>query len=240
MRSIFPYKEPIVVGDLKLSAEEIILGLDNRLTNERKQRIDFVVGNRTYAITPVLDGLYDVGNMNAVLRTAEALGFQSVHIIETSSKYKQANRVTQGAEKWLDIMRWKTPIECISWLKDKGYKICVTSFNDAKPIDEVDFVTPTAIVLGNEHEGVSKEMIANADERVVIPMYGFTRSFNISVAGGMILYHAVKYRIKHLGMSGDLSFQEKKILKAVFYLRSVEHAEQILRREILKGNEYRV
>ncbi len=232
---MFPYKELIEIGGLKLSAEEVIGVLSKWITNERRLRIDYVVSNRTYTITPVLDGLYDVGNMNAVLRTSEALGFQSVHIIETSAKYKQANRITQGAEKWLDIHRWRSPGECASWLKERGYKICVTVFEDAKPIDEVDFLTPTAIVLGNEHEGVSKEMITWADERVIIPMYGFTKSFNISVAGGMILYHAVRDRIMHLGSNGDLSLVERNILKAIFYIRSVEHAEEILRREIVNS-----
>lgn len=234
MGTLFPHKDPVLVGSFSFPAEEIIAVLGSWITEERRQRIETVINNRTYAVVTVLDGLYDVGNINAVLRTSEALGFQCVHIIETSTKYKPANRVTQGAEKWLDIFRWKSVEECVKWLRGKGYRICVTAFENAKPIDEVDFSIPTAVVLGNEHMGVSEEMLIQADERIVIPMYGFSKSFNISVAGGMILYHAVKYRIVHLGRNGDLSADEKKILKALFYLKSVGHSEEILKRELTK------
>ncbi|MCX8064997.1 MAG: RNA methyltransferase [Candidatus Hydrogenedentes bacterium] len=234
MTTVFPHKEPIKVGDLLLSSEEIISGLCNWITEERKQRIESVINNRTYTVVTVLDGLYDIGNVNAVIRTSESLGFQCVHIVETCAKYKTANRITQGAEKWLDILRWKSAEECLNWLRERGYRICATAFENAKPIDQVNFLIPTAIVLGNEHSGVSSIMTTHADERVIIPMYGFTKSFNISVAGGIILYHAVMHRISHLGKNGDLTPDERKILKALFYLKSVGSPEKILHREITK------
>ena len=232
----FPHSEPLKFGEISCLSENVIKALEPWLTQERICRINKVIENRTYTILPVLDGLYDIGNMNAVLRTAESFGFQSVHVIETSAKYRKANRVAQGAEKWLDIFRWKNPTDCIHHLKSRGYKICVTSLNSAKPINEIDFLSPTAIVLGNEHEGVSNEVIEQADEHIVIPMFGFTRSFNISVAAAIILYHAFSVRLSKLNTNCDLYETEKQILKAIFYWKSLPYAERILLHELKKGS----
>jgi len=226
--SYFPYRDPIDLDGISCRSELVIKILEPWLTPERVSKINKVLQHRTYTIVPVLDGLYDIGNMNAVLRTAEAFGFQSVHVIETSVKYKSANRVAQGAEKWLDIFRWKTPKECILYLKEKGYKICATTLETQKTIHDVNFLYPTAIVFGNEHEGVSHEVLENADENVIIPMHGFTQSFNISVAVSITLYHAFQERIRHLQSSGDLTDIEKQILKAIFYWKSVSRAKEIL------------
>ncbi|MGC8737073.1 MAG: TrmH family RNA methyltransferase [Candidatus Hydrogenedens sp.] len=230
----FPYREPLNLGGISCLSGQIIQSLEPCLTPKRINKIDEVLQNRTYTILPVLDGLYDIGNMNAVLRTSESFGFQAVHIIETSAKYREANRVAQGAEKWLDIFRWKKPLDCIFYLKEKGYKICVTSLNSPKTIGEVDFLVPTAIVFGNEHEGVSKEIIHQADESIIIPMYGFTQSFNISVAASIVLYHAFQKRIDLLQSNGDLYENEKQILKAIFYWKSLSRAKEIVSHALKK------
>ncbi len=224
----FPYREPLDLGGIPCYSIEIIKSLEPWLTPERIKKIQKVLQNRTYTIVPVLDGLYDIGNMNAVLRTSEAFGFQAVHVIETSAKYKEANRVAQGAEKWLDIFRWKKPSDCMMYLKEKGYRICVTTLDSQKTISEVDFSTPTAIVFGNEHEGVSKEAIRFADESIIIPMYGFTQSFNISVATSITLYHAFSMRMAKFNSNGDLYKEEKQILQAIFYWKSLSRAKEIL------------
>ena len=230
----FPYREPLNLGGISCFSEQITQALEVWLTPERIDKINRVLQNRTYTILPVLDGLYDIGNMNAVLRTSESFGFQAVHIIETSAKYREANRVAQGAEKWLDIFRWKNPLDCISYLKEKGYKICVTSLDSQKTINEVDFLIPTAIIFGNEHEGVSKEIIHQADESIIIPMYGFTQSFNISVAASIALYHAFQKRTELLQSNGDLFEDEKRILKAIFYWKSLSRAKEIVSHALKK------
>ncbi|HOK10112.1 MAG TPA: RNA methyltransferase [Candidatus Hydrogenedens sp.] len=233
----FPYKEPLKMDDIICSSIQILQALKPWLTEQRANRIEQVIEGRTYTITPVLDGLYDIGNINAVLRTSEALGFQSVHVIETSVRYREANRVAQGAEKWLDIFRWKNTTDCISYLKNRKYKIYTTTFDSARPIQEIDFLEPTAIVFGNEHQGVSKEIINEADERVFIPMYGFTQSFNISVAAAITLYHAFSMRTTKLKANGDLYENEKQILKAIFYFKSLPNAKHILTHELKRQNK---
>ena len=212
------------------SADEVIAVLAPFVSVERRARIEEVVGGRTVSVVPVLEGLHDRGNASAVLRSAEAMGLQQVHVIELLNKFKKANRVTQGAEKWLDIARWETTRACVEHLKAAGYRIVATAMEDSHPIDEVAFDKPTALVFGNEHEGVTSEMFALSDERVRIPMGGFTRSFNISVAAALAFYHIRQDRIRRLGRHGDLMPDQRTRLTASYYMRSVGNAEQVLLR----------
>ena len=227
---LFPHTEPFKIADREFSALEILEALSEYVRPERQEKLRRVVEGRTYTIIPVLEGLYDRGNVSAVMRSGEALGYQMMHIIESSKKFKKANRVTQGADKWLDIVRWDTTSDCVAHLKDNGYRIIATHVEDAKPIDEVSFTEPAALVLGNEHEGVSSELLDAADERVVIPMSGFSRSFNISVAAALSLYHIAHERAATETGHGDLSKTEKDCLLASYYLRSIEASDKILAR----------
>ena len=217
----FPHSDPIECGQgERLSAAQIIDRLAPFVSDERKSRIDHVISNRTYSLAVVLENIYDRGNASAVMRSAEAMGFASIHMIEGGERFKAANRVTQGADKWLDIKKYKSTTEGVKALKERGYKVCVTTLEASKPIDEIDFSQPTALVLGNEKDGVSQEMLEAADERILIPMQGFVQSYNISVAGALCLYHVLQDRKRRLGQSGDLTDEQREILKATYYLRS--------------------
>jgi tRNA (guanosine-2'-O-)-methyltransferase len=225
-------REPIKVNEFELSAAQIKSILTPHITLERQAGIRTVVSERCGSVMPVLEGLYDRGNMSAVLRSAEGLGYQEVHLIESSQKFKKANRVTQGAEKWLDVVRWNSTAEYISQIKQSGYRVIVTHMDDARPINEVSFSTPAVIVLGNEKEGISQEMLEAADESVMIPMAGFAQSFNISVAAALALYQIQQSRIHETGTHADLSEREQECLTASYYLRHVNQAEKIVQRMV--------
>jgi tRNA (guanosine-2'-O-)-methyltransferase len=225
-----PHQDPFLIGGIPFSAADIVRILGPMLLPSRRARIDETVAGRTYSIVPVLEGLYDRGNVSAVLRTAEALGFQSVHVIDSSMKFKEANRVTQGAEKWLDLHLWPGTVAGLAHLKRLGYRIAVTHFEGATPIDAVDFNIPTAVLFGNEKDGVSNTALDAADLRMVIPMPGFTRSFNISVAAALCLYHIRQARLRQQDGSGDLDPECRRRLTASYYLRSLPHAERVLLR----------
>jgi tRNA (guanosine-2'-O-)-methyltransferase len=108
----FPHLDPIEMSaygaaGTSFAAAEILQHLAPRLTPERWSKIQRVVDNRTCDVVPVLENIYDRGNTSAVFRSAEAMGFQVVHVIEPGERFKEANRVTAGADKWLDVMRFK-------------------------------------------------------------------------------------------------------------------------------------
>ncbi|MES3038513.1 MAG: RNA methyltransferase [Bdellovibrionota bacterium] len=227
--SHFPLDSTIDLGKgVTVPAAQVVEVLGPILTAERKRKIDAVVTSRQFSVAVVLESIYDRGNISAVMRTAEGMGFSHFHVIETQEKFKEANRVTQGADKWVELQKWKTTRECVASLKAKGFRICVTSLEAAKPIHELDVTTPLAYVLGNEKEGVSKEMLELADERIIIPMQGFVQSYNISVAGALGLYHIHEAR-RQKGLSAtDLDDKQQETLRAHYYLRSLDSGYDIL------------
>ncbi len=226
----FPHSGSIKIGSLEVTAEQVLELAAPYLTASRRERIDAVVENRTYSVVPVMENIYDRGNVSAVMRSAEALGFQAAHVIELNERFKEANRVTQGADKWLDVFRWKSTAACAVDLKARGYKIYATHLDAAVPIGSVDWSEPAAIVFGNEKDGVSEEMLALADGRIVIPMLGFVQSFNISVAAAIALYHVCQDRSRRFGRHGDLSEEEKRALRALYCLRTAKNPERLFSR----------
>jgi tRNA (guanosine-2'-O-)-methyltransferase len=233
MSSLCPHNEAFKVGHHTFTAREIIDTLNANLAEERIQRIRDVVEHRTYTIVPVMECLFDRGNVSAVVRSAEALGYQSVHNIDTSKKFKDARRVSKGAHNWLDVSVWDSTPACVTALKAQGYRILATHLDEnAVPIDSFDFDRPTALVFGNERDGVSREIRDAADASVIVPMPGFTQSFNISVAAALCLYHIQQDRIRRRGSHGDLTEEEQRHLTASLYLRNVPNAKLILKRSL--------
>ena len=232
---MIPYEDPIDVGELLELDEELVLEarqivelLDDQLTDDRKERIDEVVRRRTFSVVPVMDGIYDLGNAAAVLRTAEGLGFQEAHVIDTQPGHKTSQRVTQGADKWLDVHRWRRPGRCVASLQERGYRVVATHLGARKKVTDIDFTQPVAVVFGNERDGVSPEVLEAADDRCIIAMNGFVESFNISVAAAIALYEAMRQRIDRLGKHGDLNDHQRQMLRARFYLRSATRAERLV------------
>jgi tRNA (guanosine-2'-O-)-methyltransferase len=233
---MFPYFDRIPIDShLSVHYELILQHIGPLLTAERRQKIDRVVAGRNFETAVVLEGIYDRGNISAVMRTAEGLGFANFHVIETQEKFKEANRVTQGADKWVEVQKWKQSKDCVKALKDQGYRICVTTLEASKPLAEVDFSGKTALVLGNERDGASREMIEAADERIIIPMPGFVQSFNISVAGALCLYHIMQDRTRRRGGNPDLTPTQQEILKALYYLRTQDSATDLLKEMFSRG-----
>lgn len=210
----------------------IIDSLGEFISERRKARIEEVIANRTYSVVPVVEGAINRGNVSAIVRSAEAFGFQSVHVVSGEEPFKNSARTSQGAEKWLDIYDWQSAEACIDNLKARGYFVAVTALSDdAVPVDELLFRKKVAMVFGNEAAGVSDYMIDASDAVVKIPMNGFVDSFNISVAAALCMYQAHNARVKYFGRSGDLTKDQLELLRAKFYYLSVQNAAKILERQ---------
>lgn len=234
----FPYMDKFKSGDVTVSSSEVIQALDPYIVETRKKKIREVVMNRTYSICLVVEGLTDFGNISAVIRTADALGFQSVHVISNDStkRYRQSRNVSMGSEKWLDIEQWDNTQECFEVLRSRGYRIAVTHVgSDTVSVHDVDWTLPTAIVLGNEHRGISEDALEFSDIKCSIPMTGMVDSFNVSVAAGIFMHYAVHDRISRMGSHGDLRPEECQILAAEFYLRHKKNVTNIMDRIVDNG-----
>ena len=91
--------------------------------------------------------------------------------------------------------RFKSVDECYNALRKDGFKIYASHISeDAKDIYDLDFTVKVAIVLGNEHRGISEDATKLADERFSIPMYGMVQSLNVSVSAAITIYEAMRQR----------------------------------------------
>lgn len=224
-----PLFDQIEVENCRLGCEEVIEKLDGFLTAERKTRIANVIARRSFHVAPVVEGLANTGNVSAVIRTSEALGFQPFHIINNGQKFKHSERISHGAEKWLSLWHWNDSLSCSKFLKKQGYRLVVSTVDDkAVPITDLDFTQPTAIVWGNEAEGVTSTLLDEADQWYYIPMSGFTESLNISVAAAVSLFHIYEQCIKGDDANRPLKPEQETYLKALFYYRSVKHSNRVL------------
>jgi len=225
---------PFQVGDTRLAPERIVALLRPHMTERRLQRIRSVVAERTRSVVPVVEGLVNTGNVSAVMRSAEALGHQDVHVVKGDhERYKHSQRTAQGAQHWLDVWHWDAPGDCAAHLREAGYRLVAMHLHaDTVPIREVDFTAPTALVFGNEEAGVTDAMLEETDAACEVPLPGFTESFNVSVAAAVALYHAQQDRLDRQGRHADLGDDEQRRLVARFCLRSVNNAERILQRKL--------
>ncbi len=215
-------------GQLVVAAD-VTRVLASLLGESRKKRIEDVLQHRSMTVATVVEGSVNTGNVSAVMRTAEACGFLPFHVIRTGERFKNSARSSQGSDKWLDLHYWDDTGSCLRRLKETGYHIVATVPSaDAQSIGEIDFSKKTAIVLGNEAEGISQSVFEHADSVCRIPMVGFVESFNISVAAALCLFQAFQNRGEL--ESGDLSVREKDIWRAIYFYRSVRRPDEILAR----------
>lgn len=179
------------------------------LTEKRRTRLRTALDNRTRRITVLLEDIYDPLNASAVLRTADGLGIQNIHIAENRHAFNAHAKVAGRAASWLTIQKYRenfanTKVDfrikpegvqhstaaAFAALKHDGYTVLATSpRGKSTPLKELDITKKYAIALGSEHWGLSDWAIENADASIALPMLGFTESYNISVTAAMILFY---------------------------------------------------
>ncbi len=184
------------------------------LTPKRLARLKEVIGRRTRQITVGLESIHKGHNQSAILRSCDAFGIQDVHIIEsTGTPFRPNSEISIGAEKWLDLHFYENPQQMLQHLHEQGYQVWASSFHEeAVDISQIDLTQRVALLFGSERFGISQELENAADGRFIIPMQGFSQSFNVSVAVAISLYEAVRQRMEKFGSNGDLSDEEKEAL----------------------------
>ncbi len=207
--------------------------LFNFLTEERKEKIESRVKNRTRHITVVVEDIYQSHNASAVLRSCECMGIQDIHIIENRNAYDINPDVVLGSSKWINTYKYNklenNTMHTINHLKKSGYKIIATSphKNDVE-IDCLDIHHKTALLFGNEKEGLSKEAMEHSDGFVKIPMYGFTESFNISVSAAICLFH-LNEKLRKSNIKWQLSKKEQEEIKLEWVKNTLKYPNMLIK-----------
>jgi len=214
---------------------ELLEYLMSFISEERKERFDNVLANRTRHVTIAMENSTDGHNTSAVMRSCECFGVQDIHVIENGSYIKPAKNVTNGAYKWLTINRYSetenNTLACIQSLRSKGYRIVATTphiFD--KAVHELDISKPVALFFGQERDGISEILMQEADEFAIIPMQGFSESFNVSVAASIMLYDLTQRLRANTSTSWKLTDEEIIEIKKDWTLKSIFRPELLIRR----------
>lgn len=172
-------------------------------TQRRVDRFESVIAKRQPTLTVVLEDVFDPHNASAVLRSCDAVGVRDIHLVYVNQeppKRSFGKSSSGSAAKWLNLHFHESIEACYAHLREQGFTIIATALHDdSHELYDVDFTKPTALVFGNEKEGVSEAGLAGADGTVYIPMQGMVESLNISVSCAVTLYEAMRQR-KNAGM----------------------------------------
>lgn len=182
--------------------------LEGFLTDQRKARFETVLRQRTNHFTVAMEDVFQLHNTSAVMRSCEVFGIQQLNVVEEKYGKKIDKEIAMGAQKWVDINRFDTMTDCLASVKEKGYRIIATTphENDCL-LEDFDISQPAALFFGTERNGLSDEVLAQADGFLKIPMVGFTESLNISVSAAIILQD-ITNRLRRSDINWHLSEEE--------------------------------
>lgn len=171
------------------------------MQQRRLQRIKKAVANRQLDLTVILENVFDPHNIGAVLRTCDAIGLREIYVLYSDpdirkEKVALGKRTSAGARKWVDVHLHNDPERCLQQVRQKYERIlCTHMSSDSTSVYEADFNRPTALLFGNEHDGVSKFALEHSDGNLIIPQSGMVQSLNISVACAITLFEVHRQRL---------------------------------------------
>ena len=200
------------------------------LTDERLSKIEHFSQESSDFVLPVMEDVYQFRNAAAIVRSVEACGFHHVVALEEENVFNPNLKVTKGAETWVKVEKMPNNLDSLKEIKNRSYKIlAVSPENNATMLPDYEVKEPIALVFGTELEGVSDEILEFADETLAIPMYGFTKSFNVSVAAAICMYE-LKQKLMKSGIDYKLSKEKLLEMKIRWTKNSIKSSEQILER----------
>lgn len=223
-----------------MTPQETLLSehLSRFVSDHKKAFIEKVLNERTRHVTVVLENIYQSQNASAAVRTCECMGVQDMHIVENTAKYHLNIRVLKGADKWMNLIRYRrqhvnNTQTCFEQLRSDGYKIYVADpAEDGLSIEELPVNEKVALVFGNELRGVSDYAVSNADQKVRIPMVGFTESLNISVSVAISVSTIIR-KLKENNVNAGLTQEEKDQIRLNWFKKIVKRSD-LLEREFLR------
>ena len=203
--------------------------LETILTDNRKERFLEVLKNRTNHFTVAVEDVYQLHNTSAVMRSCEVFGIQELNVIEQRFGKRIDKQIALGAQKWVDIIRHETSNNCIDSLRSKGYQIIATTPHEKDCLlENFDISKPSALFFGTEKEGLSEEIMQQADGFLKIPMVGFTESLNISVSAAIIIQNLTN-RLRNSDINWQLTqdeILEKRLTWAKNSIKDIKRIEK--------------
>lgn len=209
---------------------DLLEHLEGLITEKRKERFLKILSERTRFLTVALEDVYQMHNASAVIRSCDVFGLQEAHLIEGRFGKRLDKNIAMGAQQWVDIHRHKNSNACVSELRGRGYQILATVPSaHALPLKDFELSSPTALFFGTEKEGLSAEVLEQADAAVYIPMLGFTKSLNVSVAAAILLQD-LRTRLSASEIDWKLSPAEILEKRLDWSCKTIQASEDIIKR----------
>ena len=206
---------------------EYLYFLENILTDNRKERFLQVLEKRTNHFTIAMEDIFQLHNTSAVMRSCEVFGIQQLNVIEERYTKSIDKEIAMGAQKWVDVNRFNSISGCIADLKSKGYQIIATTPHEKDcDLDDFDISKPSALFFGTERDGLSEEVLQNADGFLKIPMAGFTESLNISVSAAIIIQNLMS-RLHKSDINWKLSEEEILVKRLEWAKNTIKDIKRI-------------
>ncbi|MGJ3241216.1 MAG: TrmH family RNA methyltransferase [Anaerolineae bacterium] len=201
------------------------------ITERRLRRVIEAALNRQQGLMMLMEDVHNPHNLMAIARSCDAFGVQDIAFTAEDDKLFNPNELgkvtSASASKWLDYRIFEQGTrEALTTLRSEGWHVMATWVNaDARSIYEVDFTAheKIALMVGNEHAGISQTAVKLADSYIYIPMQGMIESFNVSVAAALTLFEATRQR---RASPHDFSLSESAVreLVADFVVRAIKPA----------------
>ena len=185
------------------------------MSPKRYQRIRQMLAKRQTDLTILMEEVHKPHNVSAILRSCDAVGVHEAHAIWENTPGMRRG-TSMGATDWMTIHSHRSIEAAVAHLKSRDMQVLVTHLSPtALDYREIDYTRPTAIIMGQEKDGVTADALALADQDILIPMVGMTQSLNVSVAAALVMYEAQRQR-QLAGMYDTQQLSEAECQKLLF------------------------
>jgi len=217
---------------------KLLQHLEGYLTEKRIEKFEKVLSQRTKHFTVATEDVYQLHNTSAVMRSCDVFGVQELHIIEEQNSKDIDREIAMGAQKWVDLKRYHSVKDALKQLKQNGYQIVATTPHEKDCVlSEFDVSKKSCFFFGRETEGLSQEVLDEADTYLKIPMVGFTESLNISVSAAIILQD-VTSKLRASQLAWQMTEDEQLEKRLDWCKKTIKSYEQVIERFYEKNEEF--
>lgn len=225
------------------------LPIDTLISEERSNRFKQVLAYRSDKLRVVIENCHDPHNATAIIRSCDAFGVDTVHIVTNKNTFKINNSVSKGTHHYVELKIHKTIEDAYDALRKEDFEIYASDLSSDKILNTLDLTEinthkKIALVFGEESLGLTSAASQKADGHFLIPMTGFAQSLNVSVALAVTLY-AIRQKDLCQGKLGTLNQTEQvaRYTKWVKRKRGIavdrllsDYKGETMELEIVKGN----
>ena len=216
--------------------QKLLLYLEGFITENRKEGFLRVLKNRTKHFTIAMEDIFQLHNTSAVMRSCEVFGIQELNVIEQKFGKRIDTEIAMGAQKWVDVFRYNSVQSCMDEMRAKGYQIIATTPHDESCLlHEFDITKPAALFFGTERDGLSQEVLDQADGFLKIPMVGYTESLNISVSAAIIIQD-ITTRLRQSAINWHLT-EDEILEKRLDWTRKTIKDIEFIERKYLENQD---